>query len=319
MKRAFVQVGLLGVVMLLGGCFGASTGTAAGSGGTAAGPGGSALLPPTQATPLARHHRDRRVLFVSTLGAEVVLLPANITLKNPKSLGTITAGITRSQGVYVDRKGTLYVTNNTTPPSLVEYKRGQTTPFKTITDGLYIPGSIAVDSSLNLYVQNNDPNPQILVYPPAANSPSETIALPQSGQLHPGGIALDPQGDLLVAFFDIEHNDGSVYSIAPGSTQPVNLNLQDVPGSALGVDRAGNIYIGAEEGGISVYAPGSKTPTRSISTGNAEFYSDFAVTPNGTIYWPSFIGDGIYEFAPGASGPTNVISGGGEDAAVGSF
>lgn len=317
MKRAFLQVSSLGVAMLLGGCVGASTGN--GSGGAAAGPSGSALLPATQAAPSARHRRDRRVLFISTLGAAVDLLPANIHLQDPKSLGTITQGVTRSQGVYVDRHGTLYVSNNTTPATVVEYKRGQTTPFKTISNGLYIPGSIAVDTSLNLYVQNNDPNPQILVYPPGANSPSETIALPQSGHLAPGGIALDPQGDLLVAFFDVEHNDGSVYSIAPGSTQPVNLNLQGVPGSALGVDRAGYIYLGGNEGGISVYAPGSKAPARFITTGDVNFYSDFAVTPNGTIYWPNFISAGIYEFAPGASGPTNVISGGGEDAAVGSF
>ena len=55
----------------------------------------------------------------------------------------------------------------------------------------------------------------------------------------------------------------------------------------------------------------ARTP-RSLASG-------MAVTPNGTIYWPNEQDKQIYEFAPGASGPTNVFEGGsnGIDAAVG--
>ncbi len=49
------------------------------------------------------------------------------------------------------------------------------------------------------------------------------------------------------------------------------------------------------------------------------FYSDFAETPDGTIYWPNYDDGILYEFAPGASGPTNTVNSGGVDAAVGGW
>lgn len=309
MKRALSYAGLLTIATLLGGCGG-------GAAGTATVPSRPAIAPATHAPPLGRQPRLQRVLFITTQGPAVTLYPANINDKNPKSIGSITQGVTKSWGVWVDRNSTLYVSNNTSPPSVVEYKRGQTTPFKTITKGLYVPGAIAVDSGFNLYVSDDNQGiPVILVYPPGAGSPSETITMPRTV----GGLALDPKGDLLAISFDVEHNVATVYSIAPGSTKPVNLGLQGLPGGfSIGVDKAGNIYAGGVFGNISVYPPGSKTPSRYITVQNGVgFYSGLAVTPNGTIYWPNQEAKGIYEFAPGASGPTNEFNGGGIDAAVG--
>jgi hypothetical protein len=310
-QRALAPAICLVAAATLGGCAGSNGGSSAGS------------LPSAVSMrtvgPLVRDARgQQRLLFAATLSAVVGYFSANIHEKNPPSLGQITQGVTRSTGVFVDRTGMLYVSNETWPPSLAEYKRGSTIPSLIITNGLYTPGSVAVDASRNLYVADGQSGGVILVYAPGATSPSRTIQIPpQRGA--PGNIAFDAHGNLLVSAFDIEHLTGNVYSIAPGSSRPKNLNLQDLPGDAVGADKAGNIYVGGTDGAIAVYAPGSTSPSRWINAVGGGFYSDFAATSDGTIYWPNYSDGFIYEFAPGASGPTNTVHGGGVDAAVGAW
>jgi hypothetical protein len=314
-KHMLVRSGSLIGVMLLGGCPG-------GSGTTALGSSGSSLQAAHAASVARLATVGERVVFISGLGAGVAMYPADIYEKNPPLFGDIRQGVTRADGLWVDTNHVLYVSNDTTPPSIVEYKRGASEPFKTITNGLFIPGAVAVDSSGNLYVADfNGYENVILVYPSGSGSPSRSVPVPNQGggRSGLGSLAFDPRGDLLVATFNVERNTGAVYSIAPGSSVAVNLNLAGLPGDALGTDAAGNIYAGGFEGDISVFAPGAKRPARFITAGGQTgFYSDFAVTPDGKIYWPNYDLPELYEFAPGASSPTNVVQGGGGvDAAVG--
>lgn len=234
-------------------------------------------------------------------------------------LGEITDGITRAEAVWVDNKGTLYITNsNGSQARILEFRRGSSSPFKTITQGLFTPGAVAVDASGNLYV--TDFGPSVLVYPAGSSLPSETIEIPFQGRTPAaGGLAFDRKGSLLVATFEVEHNVSEVYRITPGSWKITNLNLEGLTGNALGTDRAGYIYDGGNEGTLSIYAPGSKTPARTLYAGTTGFYSLLTVTPNGTIYWPNYQLGEMFEFAPGATGPSNTFEGGGVDAAVGSW
>lgn len=313
MTRFLVQLSPLGAIAALAGCLG-------GAGASAPASFEPSLTPAAKLAPLARGDaRIPRVVFVSDLAASVPFFSASVHQANPPALGSIALGVTRATGLFVDRNGVLYVSNNTWPPSIAEYKRGTVSPFKTITNGLFTPGSVAVDTNENLYVADGQQGGVILVYPPHATSPQRRIQVPRQGSHSvAGGLAFDPQGDLLVATFDVEHNFADVYSIAPGSSQANNLNLQGLPGSAIGTDKAGNLYVGGSGGTISVYAPGSKTPSRFINAGNSGFYSNLKVTPNGTIYWPNYDLGEMFEFAPGASAPTNVFEGGGGvDTAVG--
>jgi hypothetical protein len=311
MTKCFLVQGLLVAAILLGGCAG-------GVGASAPGSFGPSVSPAAAPAPFVRAFAgSQRDVFVAGMADAVVFYSANIHEKNPPALGEINQGVTRAQGLWIDRRGTLYVSNNTWPPSIAEYKRGTAAPIKVITNGLNTPGAVAVDSAGNLYVANT--NQTVIVYPPGASSPSRTIQLPNQGRSSPGGLAFGPHGNLLVATFDIEHQVGNLYSVAPGSSQPVNLNLHGLSGSALGTDQGGNIYVGGDEGYISVFAPGSKTPSRSINAGDTGFYSDLTVTPNGTVYWPNYDLGEMYEFAPGASAPTNIFAGGGVDAAVGAW
>jgi len=258
----------------------------------------------------------QKTLFIADVDSNVLLYSSDIKQNNPPLLGQITQGVTRSVAVAVDRRNTLYVVNfGGNSPSIAEYKQGTTSPFKTLTNGLRAPEDIVVDRELNVYVVDSG---SVLVYARGASSPSRVIPISSS---FTGGLALATNGDLLVATFDTEHQSGAVYSIAPGSSQAHNLNLQSVPGPSLGTDGAGYIYVGGHSGDISVYAPGSTTASRFINANADGFYTNMDVLPNGTIYWPNYDDRTMYEFSPGASGPANVFttSGSGIGAAVGSW
>jgi hypothetical protein len=302
-------VGLMGAI-LLAGCGG--------------GAGSGSSVPPL-AQSLAKGSQDD--LFIADDASNVLIYTADINQSNPPLLGEVTKGVSRSTGVYVDRHGTLYVLNNGgSSTNVTEYKRGSSTPFETIVKGLAYrnPKSLAVDSSDNLYVAENvevgtQVNARIIVYSKGAMSPTRDIEFPVQTGFKATNLAFDPKDDLLADTYDAESNTTIVYSIARGSSQAENLNLQDPPGPSLGADKAGDIYVGDNEGSIAIYPPGGTAASRTIDLDVDGFDSQMAVTPNGTIYWPNYANQTMYEIAPGASAATNVFStaGSGVDAAVG--
>jgi hypothetical protein len=308
-RGEYALYGLLIAGAVLSGCGGSSAGA----------PGAPPVMRGAHPAGEARNASGRgQVLFVADLSKTVVYFTANIHAKNPPRLGQISDGIVRASGVWIDREGTLYVTNfDSSIHSLVEYKRGDSAPFKTITNGLFTPGAVAVDRSGNVYVADFEET--VLYYAAGADSPAETIQIPRGNHTGIVGLAFDPKGNLLVGTAGVEGaGNNAVYSVVPGSWKVTNLDLQSPPGGAIGSDRAGNIFAGGVSGYISVYPPGAQAPSRSINAGTSGFYSDLVVTANGTIYWPNYQFGGMYEFASGASSPTNVFSGGnGVDAAVG--
>jgi hypothetical protein len=88
-----------------------------------------------------------------------------------------------------------------------------------------------------------------------------------------------------------------------GDLSQVNLNVGNLDGPGLAVDRAGNVYVsGFYNGHIDVFAPGSINPTRVINQGA----QDMQIMPDGTLYASN--GDGVDEYAPGGSTPVNVIN-----------
>jgi hypothetical protein len=281
-NRAISGFGWLAAAAWLGACAGAAT------------PVGGSFAPSAHAPHVlaagTRPATGSRVVFTSYLAKSVYYFTADIHAKNPPALGEISQGVTRAQGLFVDRSGTLYVSNDTSPASVVEYERGTSSPSRTITSGLRAPGALVVDASGTLYVADTAQRGGIVqVYPAGQNTPGKTIAIPnQGGNSSIGGVAFDPRGKLLAATFNIERGYGDVYRVAPGSSQPVNLNLIGIPGNALGADKSGNVFVGGAGGEIAVYAPGATTPSRYVNAGKAGFYSDFDVTPNGTIYWPNY-------------------------------
>jgi len=297
--------------------------------GTAATVGGSPVMgkpvvPPTASRSGAKS--SKRVLFVSNLDGSVRIYSADIHQKNPPLLETITSGASRPEGVWVDSRDTLYVvnaSNGSQEAKLSEYKRGATVPFRTIITGLLDgPSAVAVGNDGTVYVNSvsdseTAPNPlsqggptgAVVVYGPGETTPKATIDLPQAAEygLTAGGMAIDKLGNVYAA------NEGNaavvnVFKIVPGSLQVTDLALTGPGGEAIAVDGSGNLYAGGFAGGyagyfVAVYAPGTTSPSRTIPL----YFQAYGITAtsNGTLY---VVGDDdVYEFAPGASDPTNVI------------
>jgi hypothetical protein len=85
----------------------------------------------------------------------------------------------------------------------------------------------------------------------------------------------------------------------------MNLDLANIVGPGMGIDRAGNIYVASSgSASVSVFAPGQTEPSRTIS--NVPAYGLTWVTAGGAIYQASGVGTAS-EVAPGASGPTTTI------------
>ncbi|HEY5047101.1 MAG TPA: hypothetical protein VII49_03655 [Rhizomicrobium sp.] len=256
--------------------------------------------------------QHKQLLFVSNIIGSIRLYSADIHKSNVQLMGTITNGESRPEGVWIDRKGTLYVENGDQYPTqanIEEYRRGATSPFRTITEGLNSPGAVAVGSDGTVYVNQLGQGGGgvigvVIVYPPDGTTPERTIPLnptPEYG-MNAGGMAFDAQGNLLAA------NSGNatevhVFNIAPGSSQATDLGFQGYGGSAIAVDGAGNLYSGGGNGFIAVYPPGATSPTRTIPTG----FSVYGLTArsDGTLY--AVADSFVAEYAPGANAPINYV------------
>ncbi len=277
----------------------------------AAGCNGSAGAPPTTNTTavttqsrIASSPADSsRKVYVSTLdGGSVVVYSAG---SDPRLLQTITNGVPRPEGIWVDKNGVLYAVNVPGPyyqTSLPEYKPGASSPFRTITNGIVNVSEVAVDTKENVYVTGlNTANGDLFleIYPKHRLVPAETLTIPSVGLSGVTGLAFDSTGALLVGEATEEGSSGAVFRLPAGSQTFTNLGLQKAPGGAIALDAAGNLYVGGNAG-IAVYAPNSTKPSRHFVVRLG--VSALAVDPDGKLYVGSF--ESVLEYAPHAKNPT---------------
>jgi hypothetical protein len=260
----------------------------------------------------ARSHGGR-VLYIADIDGQPGLGQIHVytaAMKNPQQLRLISQGAGRPFGMWVDSKNILYVANesNKLPASVTEFKPNASAPFFTISNFKGQPGSVAVDGTGNVYVNENvQDEGWVQVFAPGKNVPERSIDTGVGGYaFNPGSMAFDPQGDLVVA----EQAKLALHlvKIAPGSSiaTPMNLNLTNIVGPGMGIDKAGNIYAASSgSASISVFAPGQTEPSRTIS--NVAAYGLTWVTADGAVYQASGEGN-VSEVAPGASGPTVTFS-----------
>ncbi|HZY95741.1 MAG TPA: hypothetical protein VFE35_01430 [Candidatus Cybelea sp.] len=243
------------------------------------------------------------------------------TGSNPQLLQTITHGVPRTGGIWVDKRGILYAVNvpiSSQQTSLPEYKPGASSPFRTITNGIVNCSYVAVDKLENVYVTGVDTSNEsffLEIYRNGQLSPSQTLTIPHPQVSRVSGLAFDLTGALLVGE-SVYLKPGVVYRLAPASQNFTNLNLQNAPGGAIAVDKAGNLYAGSGSSAgaqaIAVYAPNSTTPSRQIAVQN--ILGALAVKPDGELYTETG-GDGppqISVYAPGSNSPMQTF-----DAAAG--
>jgi sugar lactone lactonase YvrE len=273
----------------------------------------AAARPNTAAeSPLAKA-RGGRVLYIADLDGQPGVGQIHVYsagMKNPQQLRLITNGAGRPFGLWVDAKNDLYVANQTDkyPASVTAFKAGASSPFFTITNLQGQPGSVAVDSAGNVYVNENvGDEGYVQIFAPGSTTPKATLDTGVGGYaFNPGSMAFDPQGNLFVA--EQAKLALQIVELAPGASQftPANIDLTNITGPGMGIDKAGNMYVASSESAtVSVFAPGQAEPSRTISSVGA--YGLTWVTPRGAVYQAS----GEYtvaEIAPGANSPTQTIS-----------
>jgi hypothetical protein len=193
------------------------------------------------------------------------------TGSNPTIMQTITAGVPDPDGLWVDNRNVLYAVNlpaNSPQTSLPEYKQGATNPFRTIVNGIVSCEYVAVDGLRNVYVAGMANSSFFLeIYPKGQLIPAQTLTIPHPAASRLSGLAFDSTGALLVGE-SVYIQKGAVYRLAPDSHNFINLNLQDATGGTIGVDGAGNLYVGsgssAGDQRVTVYPPNSTKPLRKI-------------------------------------------------------
>ncbi|MBV9699232.1 MAG: hypothetical protein JO078_03805 [Candidatus Eremiobacteraeota bacterium] len=254
-----------------------------------------------------------RVLYIGDLDGQPGVGQVHVYtagMKNPHQIGLITNGTGRPFGLWVDDRNYFYIANEADKyqPSVTAFKPGASSPFFTITNVKGQPASVAVDAQHNVYVNESvQDEGWVQVFAPGSNTPLRSIDTGVGGYaFDAGSMAFDPQGNLIVA--EQAKLALHVVKIAPGSSiaTPMNLNLTNITGPGLGIDKAGNMYIASSSSAtVSVFPAGQTQASRTVSSVPA--YGLTWVTPQGAVYQAS----GEYtvtEIAPGANSPTATIN-----------
>ncbi|MGA8533208.1 MAG: hypothetical protein WB615_03750 [Candidatus Tumulicola sp.] len=170
--------------------------------------------------------------------------------------------IKRGNYVVTDSSGNLYVASNPirlytdSGKTLVEKFQNGRAPERIGNDG-----AITADGLGNFYVTCG--HHELCEYSIGNQTPVRTLSANEIGS-----IATDAAGNLYLG-----HSYGQVYIYAPGSTTPTVITNGVYGPEALAVDAQGNLYVANANSAtnhipnIVVYAPGAKSPTRSITSG----------------------------------------------------
>jgi hypothetical protein len=141
------------------------------------------------------------LLFVSDAFKNIVWIYPAAKL-HPAPIGTITAGISGPEGLWVDSRGVLYVANSGNS-TVTEYLPGALAPFRTLQNGHGgSPIAVTTDSNGTVYVTNAGSimpaTGTITEFARGSTTPTLTVSDP--GFAFMGGAAIDPKGNLLVAY-----------------------------------------------------------------------------------------------------------------------
>src|SRR5579872_4287473 len=126
---------------------------------------------------------------------------------NQSPIKTITSGLSRPEGLFVNTNGDLYVAN-LTGENVSVFKRGASVPYKTLNDPNEVAGSPVVDTDGTVYVCNYEgdsggtlgPPGNVAVYSGGATNPTSTLPAPNGDWIL--WCALDSAHNLYVGYTD---------------------------------------------------------------------------------------------------------------------
>ncbi len=167
----------------------------------------------------------------------------------------------RTEGLAVDAKGNLYVTN-TIGNNVIEYARGSTKPSFTYTSELGDPAGVAVDKSQNVYVTNLSPA-SLTVFPQQSNTPTLHIT---NNLTFPIDVAVDPKSNVYVTTYTASYKAGEIIKYAPGSSEGTNLGIVTEGPGGITLDKAGDIVTADQRlPGVLVFPPGKTSPSQTFA------------------------------------------------------
>jgi hypothetical protein len=257
---------LVAALLTLAACSSGSSNPASANQFTLAGPAvAKRVIIPANGHPTVRslqsYDASKETLFVSD-PANMQILLFDPKVANPSPEGAITVGIEHGVGLATDKKGTLYVANetNSNESSITVYPRGKTSPSLTITAGLNEPDGIAVDSHGTIYTSNLGTN-TVTTYKAGQTTVFQTIAFPEGSQAV--GLAVDSKDNLYVA----SDSNNEVLEVPFGSTTPQNLGLTGTNGPTWLAFRNDDVlYVSNYTGNnATIYPKGKTTPSQTIT------------------------------------------------------
>lgn len=195
-------------------------------------------------------------LFISDGGVNVY----ELSNKTYKEVGDITSGLKGANGVWVDKKGNVYVAN-ANGADVTEYKKGKGSPTCTYSSGISDPVNVATDDAGNVYIDdfNGGNAGYIDIFPQCSNTMSKQFDVNRG----PTGVAVDKSGDIFVAYHG-SGSTGSFEEFKSGSSSPTPLGATIGPSpGALILDKKSDLIAVDQSGGdVDVIAPpySSATP-----------------------------------------------------------
>jgi hypothetical protein len=183
---------------------------------------------------ISRDATSKALLYVANYnGGSVTIYDA--VGKGQAPLGRITSGIAGPEGLAVDARRRLYVTN-TSNNTVTAYKPGQTSPYRTYSQGLDAPAGVAVGSDGTVYVSNLFGN-DVVAYARGGTNPSATY----SGLTFPIAVALDASNNLYVTYAN------GIEKFPSGSTHGTNLGISLPIASGISIDVQGDVVVANQQ------------------------------------------------------------------------
>lgn len=204
-----------------------------------------------------------RLLFVADqTGQTIYIFPQNGL--NPAPIGAITQGVSGPEGLFVDKRGSLYVCNFGTGTVTV-YSKGSISPSKTLAPAGVAPIDVVAGRDGTVYVAdfNDGKDGHVFEYAGGSATPTTTISL--AG--YPEGLALDHDNNLYVAYQKPSSAGGTVLKFKPGAIRGRDLRLPIVLVGGAAIDSQDNLLVvdqSVPNPHIDVFPPGAKTPSRKI-------------------------------------------------------
>ncbi|HEY1976291.1 MAG TPA: hypothetical protein VGG89_07100 [Candidatus Baltobacteraceae bacterium] len=259
----------------------------------------------------------RGALFVPQGPAGAATTPYSINVFAPGSKRlqrNITYGAELVNSMAFDHRGNLYVAYQRLNNYVIEYARKKSA-VREISTGASVPGRLAVDSKDNLYVQTDN---ALLVFAPGSSTlPLRIIKhLPKAAKI--GTYTIDRSNNVYVSYYFGNGSQGVVDVYASGSTHPAR-EISGLNPCQLATDTARRLYSlqcrADLPQSISIFAPGSSTAERTITSGLVH-PSSIAVDPSGYLYVTNYgpynnknnyVDSSVTVYAPGQSAPLRTI------------